>query len=125
PELGQAHAAQADLGDRARALLYRPGLVVLHYLAAALSLSGSRVQPEADWRICVAALRGGGRWEPVRRLGVRRVNRARLDGEPRSQERDRPRRRMYDARSTRGANEHGRGRSDDHRGGAFRLSDLD
>ena len=77
--LARVAALPPDVGDRALALLLRPGVVALHHVAAALSIQGPRLQPEGDRTVRVGAVCGGRRGKPVRRVDVRTFDLAGLD----------------------------------------------
>ena len=70
PLLVRTAALSPDLGHRALPLLLRPRVVALHYLAAALSIQGSRLQPQTNRPLRLGALCRRRRRQPVRRLDV-------------------------------------------------------
>jgi MFS family permease len=107
------------------ALLYRPRVVALHHLAAAVPVPSARLQSETDRPVRVAALRGGGCRQSLRRVGIRSPDRAWMEREPRAQEHRPARDAVHVRGSVRGGRAHCvRGAGGD-RGGAVRLSDLD
>ena len=75
--LAEPFEAAEYVGNRSGPFPDRPHLVVLRFLAAAVSQRRARVQPQTDCRVRLAALRGGGYRELHGRLRLRLSDQAR------------------------------------------------